>query len=763
MSSPRPRLTFFAALLIAAAALVTPASALAGPYPQEFDLYSCAAAPGGDSQAWQLQEKPADKMVIGRDCLPGRGAGGIITRSAAQSGYALAGARAYAVMAVPPGMEIRRLVWAGEMWRRDCDWTAELYAFYANGARQNIYTKPCRNRTDKRIWLASKFKRRTIPFSPGNPYFGGHYPTQIIQRVRCVASRCKTSALRTPSGRRVTRVDARTFEATAAVQDVQAPTVTVVGGEGLASGRWLRGDQSVRFDASDASGIRHEALELAGQTPASRGRECYYAQLLRAPPCPNGPGQLPVDTSKFPDGRHTAQVAVTDAAGNIGRAPTEVLLDNTPPPRVPIGIEGGDGWRNENGFAVTWQNPPESHAPIDGALYQTRTVGDAAWSAPTAVEGDGLSRVGGLNVPVGQTELRLWRRDQAGNQTEQNASDAVVLRYDPEAPQLGFEASPPDDPTKVTVAVAERVSGVAGGQIELSAEGSGIWQTLPTQLEGARLVARIPDDRLPAGRYTLRAQASDLAGNVGVTSATQAITLPLRIQSALGAGIERTKTVREKVGRHGKRRSIRRRVTVLRPAGRVRYGRHATISGRLTNRDGQPLPGQEIRLLAAAPGGPEQLVAVLQTDGEGRYSYRALGSHSRTLRFVYAGTPLVLPAEQQVRLIVPAAGTFEPSRKRLLNGQSVVFRGRIRSVPLPATGKLVELQVRQPSGKWTTFRTLRSDNAGRWVLRYRFRYVACDTKYRLRLRIPAEAGYPFASGVSRRRAVLVRGPRGPCP
>jgi hypothetical protein len=248
-----------------------------------------------------------------------------------------------------------------------------------------------------------------------------------------------------------------------------------------------------------------------------------------------------------------------------------------------------------------------------------------------------------------------------------------------------------------------------------------------------------------------------------VTSTTQAITLPLRIQSALAAGIERTKTVRETVRRHGKRRIIRRRVTVLSATGRVRYGRHATIVGRLTNRDGQPLPGHEIRVLAAAPGGAEQLAAVLQTDGEGRYGYRALGSYSRTLRFVYAGTPLILPAERQVQLIVPAAGTFEPSRKRLLNGQSVVFRGRVRSLPLPPAGKLVELQVRQPSGEWTTFRTLRTDSGGRWALRYRFRYVACDTTYRLRVRIPSEAGYPFAGGISRRQTVLVRGPRGPCP
>jgi hypothetical protein len=190
----------------------------------------------------------------------------------------------------------------------------------------------------------------------------------------------------------------------------------------------------------------------------------------------------------------------------------------------------------------------------------------------------------------------------------------------------------------VTVAVSEKVSGVVGGQIELSAEGSGVWQTLPTQLAGARLVARIPDDRLPAGRYNLRAQAIDLAGNVGVTSATQAITLPLRIQSALTAGIERTKIVRQKVRRRGKRRSVRRRVTVLRPVGRVRYGRHATLAGRLTNRDGQPLPGREIRVLAAAPGGPEQLVAVLQTNGEGRYSYPARAA--RTVACCASSTPV---------------------------------------------------------------------------------------------------------------------------
>lgn len=356
----------------------------------------------------------------------------------------------------------------------------------------------------------------------------------------------------------------------------------------------------------------------------------------------------------------------------------------------------------------------------------------------------------------------MWRTDAAGNSQPTNASPPITLRYDPEPPQLGFEASPGDDPTKVLVAVTERVSAIAGGTVELSREGSSAWQTLATQLEGSRLVARIDDARLPPGRYVLRAQATDMAGNVGIASAPQAVTLPLRIQSTMRAGIERSKVVRVRVRRHGRRRIVRRRVTVLRPQGRVRYGDHVTVSGVLTNRDWQPLAGQQIQVFGPSPNG-DQLLAALTTDAKGRYRYRAAGSASRTLRFVYPGTGMVLPTERQVTLVVPAAGTFRPSRRRVLNGGSVVFSGRVRSAPLPPGGKLVEIQVRQPSGEWTTFRTLRSDVHGRWALRYRFRLVRCHTTYRIRARIPAEAGYPFAAGHTRARRVTVRGAEGPCP
>ncbi len=60
----------------------------------------------------------------------------------------------------------------------------------------------------------------------------------------------------------------------------------------------------------------------------------------------------------------------------------------------------------------------------------------------------------------------------------------MTLRYDPESPDLGFEEPSSSDPTLISVLVTDKVSGLASGQIELSAEGSGVWTSLPTRQEG---------------------------------------------------------------------------------------------------------------------------------------------------------------------------------------------------------------------------------------------------------------------------------------
>jgi len=76
--------------------------------------------------------------------------------------------------------------------------------------------------------------------------------------------------------------------------------------------------------------------------------------------------------------------------------------------------------------------------------------------------------------------------------------------------------------------------------------------------------------------------------------------------------------------------------------------------------------------------------------------------------------------------------------------------------PLPATGKLVELQV-YTRRQWRTFAQPRTDATGRWIYRYRFEQIRRSVRFRFRARVRAEAGYPYETGTSRTRRVLVRG------
>ena len=115
-----------------------------------------------------------------------------------------------------------------------------------------------------------------------------------------------------------------------------------------------------------------------------------------------------------------------------------------------------------------------------------------------------------------------------------------------------------------------------------------------------------------------------------------------------------------------------------------------------------------------------------------------------------------MPTASEVALFVPAASTIRARPRHVRNGQAVHFVGRLRSLPPPAAGKLIELQV-VLSGEWQTFRTTLTDQQGGWRVPYRFRRTCGVTRYRFRARLPAEAGYPFETGLTRPVKVRVRG------
>jgi hypothetical protein len=693
-------------------------------------------------------------MQVMRACNPvGPGLRGLITSNSVRTGSVPRGAASIAAIIAPPGTSFTSLRWSGSTGRSDCGYGLHLYADAPGSKAMPVADVRANQRcTPPRLVRPVGLRVHTLDITGA---------TRIVQSVVCEASvRQKTCSTRGPNF-------ISTSIAVVDIVDNEAPVATITSDTPLASGAWVSGTQQLHYVAEDNVGVKVAHAVAAEKEVGTDARTCQMATpegAFATPiPCPNGGGQIKVDTHVLSEGTQQLVVHAEDAAGNVGSSgPATIRIDLAAPARVDVAIDGGDGWRNRNDFALAWVNPPEpDRAPISAATYKLCRVAGGADCGQAEQAGDGIAALPVQTPAPGEWTVSLWRRDAAGNQDPNTASVPVRLRYDPEPPQVGFETTAAADPTLVSVQVTDKVSGLAGGSIEISPAGSNTWQTLETRKEGSRLVARIDDAALAAGDYVLRAAAYDQARNEASTTQRldgqqMALTLPLRIASAMQAGVAHERTMRTTVRRHGKRRTVRRRVTMLRSEASVVFGRRVEIKGRLTNRDGQGIPGADVQVLSRSDGSPEQLEDLLNTDAAGNYSYTATASRSRVLRFAYSGSQLILPSQSEVQLRVPATSSLHVSRAHVLNGQPVRFSGRLRTLPVPEGGKLVELEVHFPTG-WQTFRSGRTDQAGRWALQYRFGRTRGLQRFHFRIKLAHEAGYPFADGRSRSVAVQVRG------
>lgn len=725
--------------LVAALALVaaTPQPAAAG----EYTITACQADNAGYVSS-AFENFATRGMKWRRACNPlGPGLRGLVTANVPGSGRVPRGAQSGFVLNAPPDTTFSQLRWSGQAQRRDCRYALQLYAERPGSAPVSI-----KNVRANRSCPNPEFAQASSWPRPRSFDLGG--ATRIVQRVVCVGA----SSQQFCSARGQNFI--RTFAAEATVTDGTAPSVGVAQDSPLTRGLWVRGRQSFTYEASDNVGVKGASALVAGGPQGNDVRTCDFSQRI---PCPSGPGSIEVNTGNAPEGSQPLTVAAEDAAGNRAESSAvTVRIDNGAPGAVPVAVAGGEAWRNGNDFDLGWANPEEpDRAPITAAHYRVCRAG-----TNECVGGDrggaAISAIENVTVPApGEWELRLWREDEAGNQETANASQPVRLRFDPEPPQLGFEASTADDPTRVSVLVTDRISGLGGGGIEISRAGSGTWQALPTSQDGTRLVAKVDDASLPAGEYELRASAHDLANNLASTDQRldgqpMRLTLPLRVATSIKAGVRKTRMV----SRKGKKGKVRR--TVLEQRAEVPFGEDVRLAGTLVNRAGHPIADAPVQVYSREREGAEQLEGTVSTDAAGRFGYAVQARSSHTFRFVYPGTPTMLPVEASATLLVKAASSFSVKPKHVLNGDSVTFTGRVKGRPLPEGGKLIELQV-ELSGKFQTFRTIRTEADGTWRLPYLFDRVCGVQSFRFRLRIPGEAGYALEPANSPGLTVRVRG------
>ena len=719
---PLFRVTLLALLLLTLAApAVRPDVAVAGGY----DVFACEAGHGwGSSSFASLADVNHDAY---HSCFGGEG---MVARSGVdyQSSGFLQGA--YQVFDAPAGTTVESIHTSVQFERPDCSWSVGIIASGNDLGGTNLWGTPAGTNCGVYGWT---WTWQELPVNA----------SRVRIEARCGAGSC----FRGSHGDGLPdKAATRLKDTRVRVRDDIAPNVRNPGGS-LWTGGWIGGAQTVSFDADDGAGIRETIVRVDGNEVKRNAKACDYTQRA---PCPNEGFNTTIETAAIkPDGPHRLRLEAIDTGGNGNGVEREILVDNTPPAQpLDLTLAGGDGWKSQNDFDLTWRNPVEKGvAPIAGVEYE---MCPSAGGRCTRGQRSGkeLTKLEDLKVPnPGEYVLKVWLRDEAGNQDVRTAGPPLRLRFDDSPPEVAFEPLDPADPTLLQVRAVERGSGVAQGQIEIKPRNGAVWLPLATKIEAQRLTARLEDEYLKDGLYDLRARAVDQAANERTSEARTdgqraEVTMPIRLKTSLRVGVKR----------RGSRR-IRYRSTA-----RIRYGSPVRLSGRLTTRDRNPIQDAEVLVFSQArrAGAPSRLVATLKTSRLGGFSYRAPKGVSRTIRFRYGGTANVRSATRDLALLVRARSTIRSGRRSFVNGETMRLRGRLRGGSIPAEGKLVELQV-MLRGRFRTFATARAGRDRRWQYDYRFDGTRGRQTYRFRVRVPREATYPYETGTSRVIKVRVRG------
>lgn len=456
-------------------------------------------------------------------------------------------------------------------------------------------------------------------------------------------------------------------------------------------------------------------------------------------------------------------------------ASTIIKVDRTPP-TASVQKEGAiEGWQRE---PVTIRISGTDQSLLSG-------MGAAPATAPAAEGGhlafqldDGEMRAArGAYVPVtvaddGHHTLSYYAVDAAGNPSDKKS---VAFKIDQTPPMGAFRPLDAADPQQLVVSVSDATSGVEGGWVEYRREGVEGFTRLPTRVDGDRMAARIDDSALTPGRYEFRAVVRDVAGNQVVVGrradgSAMELGLPVRELTRLQVGAEGKAKSCAKVKRRGaakRRRSKAKRKarakcrSSRRRAGgsslRLAPGKRAKLIGRLTKGHDSHVANVDVPVEAQLrSGGPFKRLGTARADGQGRIRFVIPPGPSRTVRFRYDGNSTLRPSNADVLTRVRAAVRLAVNRRRLVNGQSVRFRGRLPGKPIPAGGKLVALQARV-GREWRTFATPRANARGAFRHRYRFTATTGLRRYAFRALVAREAAYPYETGTSRKVYVIVRG------
>lgn len=530
----------------------------------------------------------------------------------------------------------------------------------------------------------------------------------------------------------------------------------------LLSDHWVRGNQDITFNVSDAgSGIREERVYVDGDEiwNLDHGAECATSvtpsngEWARSySPCPTGGPwnrSIAFNTAAFKDGSHTVQVCTQDFAqfqglnGTGGQTCTArtIATDNTAP-AAPTGLSvvTPNPARYLSHFGAQFTLPPNEGSPITKVLYD---VVDAAGNAVTSTQE--YSAVNPTSIPTivgpekaGEYFLRVWLQDEVGLV---GPAASVPIPHD---------TTPPAAPQDLTAVAPKSPKGAAGFDVtwhDIVDSGSPIdaahYRILDPEgatvvedqtVEGEQIEA-IKELETPQGRggFTLQVWLEDSEGNVGAPSSVPLVYECVRDTADAGAALSSS------IGPEGAGSRI------------VRQGGGGVLQGRLVNANGDPVAEAPICVFSqVVTDQVKKFLGVAITGADGSWEFAVKPGATRALTVDYRSQDREI--DNKVTLVTRVRPTFEVENAVVRNRNVARFRG---TVPGPHNDHVqVVLQARKGEG-WIVFRRLSTGKEGDYEGSYRFNRTLAPTEYVMRAEVQKQPGYPYASGTSEESTLIV--------
>jgi hypothetical protein len=441
-------------------------------------------------------------------------------------------------------------------------------------------------------------------------------------------------------------------------------------------------------------------------------------------------------------GAYTLHVALEDQVGFVGPFAEAAIPRDTTPPAAPqnLRVAGPSTGRWNGRFDLAWHDITDDGSPIDAVHYEIVDPAGHLVGSPHTVGGEGVETLHDVEAPSrrGSYEARVWLSDEEGNV---GAPASVPLPLDttpPAAPQdlavtppgvsrasQGFDVSWRDvtDEGSPIVAAHYRIEDGSGDIV------------VPTQTVKGEDVAAIGDLEAPAqrGDYTLRIWLEDAEGNLGASA-----TAPLAYECVRsdGSGGE---ALTSGLGEQEVPEQI------------VHQGEGSTLDGRLSGHGGGVGDASICVFSRVVTDQGREFLGIAMTGADGSYRFAIPAGASRELSAVYRSGAREVSSASTIETVVHPA--FEAVKKVVYNKHYARFTG---SIPGPDNNRvLVVAQVKRGKG-WLAFHRYRTRADGHVDIVYRFNKTFVPTKYRMRLQVRTQSGYPYLQGDSHVLALIVR-------